>query len=59
VVQDYWVWYLECLVVSLAQMVSAVMEFKEFLVGLMEVSMELVTRVVVRVRASTVDREVA
>lgn len=58
-VQDYWVWYLECLVVSLAQMVSAVMEFKEFLVGLMEVSMELVTRVVVRVRASTVDREVA
>jgi hypothetical protein len=43
----------------MAQLVSAVMEFKEFLGGLMEVSMELMTRVVVRVRvrAPMVHRE--
>ena len=43
--------------VSVAQLVFALMEFKEFLGGLMEVSMELVTRVVVRVRALMVHRE--
>jgi hypothetical protein len=47
VAQDYLVGCLECLMESLAELVPVVMEFKGSLEGLVEVSRELVTKVVV------------
>jgi hypothetical protein len=60
VVQDYWVGCLECSMVSLVELVVSVvvMDFKDFLALLVEVSMVLVTKAVVWVKAKMVYREV-